>query len=353
MHAAKYLKRTLITPLLLPTVGRLLRPTLDATVSIFMLHRFDFPDLGVTGHSARLLARNLAYLRKEGFEPVSLADVAMGRTTGVRRPQVAFTVDDGYTDFLHIALPIFTEYDCPVSVFLATGVWDRQCWYWNDVISYAFAKSLQRRLTLSVEHVQVDLTWEGPREALRRGEAFNESLKTVSHEARRGALGRMLEQLSVELPATPPPEYAPMTWEDARRAGQTGLVTFGPHSVTHPVLPSMRAEESRQEIVNSWQRLQSADVPTVPLFVYPFGAYSSQEVDALADTNLRGALTTEHRYAAPDAFGIQYGRRRFAVSRLTYEEDALAFLQATTGLDRIKLGIRMGRQGWRTVGDDV
>src|SRR5690242_10921585 len=134
MNSLKYAKRTLLAPLLIPAAGRLLRSTIESTVSIFMMHRFESPDLGVAGHSARILARNLAYLRKERFELVSLADVALGRTIGIRQPQVAFTVDDGYSDFLDIALPVFAHYDCPVSVFLATGVWDGRCWYWNDVI---------------------------------------------------------------------------------------------------------------------------------------------------------------------------------------------------------------------------
>ena len=328
----------------------MLRPTIDATVSIFMMHRFESPDLGVTGHSRRMLARHLAYLRKERFEAVSLADLVAGRTTRLRRPQVVFTVDDGYTDFVDVAFPVFAEYDWPVSVFAATGVWDRRCWYWNDMISYAFANTPERRLSINVESTPVALTWETPQEGQMSGDWFNELLKTVSHEARMRALSEMLDGLAVDLPPTPPRRYAAMTWDDARRCGRTGLVTIGPHSVTHPVLSAMGGEEARGEIIGSWSRLQNADVPTVPVFVYPFGAYSSREVDVLASTSLCGALTTEHRYARPDVFDARYGRRRFAVSRLTYEEQRLGFLQATTGIERIKLGIRRGRPGWQTLG---
>lgn len=353
MNSLKYTKRTLLAPILVPAIGRLLRRTIDATVSIFMMHRFESPDISVAGHSTRILAKNLAYLRKERFQPVSLADVALGRTVGIRRPQVVFTVDDGYSDFRDVALPIFAHYDCPVSVFVATGVWDGQCWYWNDVISYAFAHTSERRLTLEVENVAIHLTWDSQDDAVGSGDWLNEFLKTAGHEARLKALSDMLDRLCISLPSTPPRKYATMTWDDARRCGETGLVTFGPHSVTHPVLPLMGAEEARGEIVESWKRVQSAGVPTVPIFVYPFGTFSKREVDVLARTDLCGALTTEHRYAAPDAFGAEHGRRRFAVSRLTYEEQPFDFLQAMSGIDRIKLGVRMGRVGWQTLGKDV
>src|ERR1051325_3559955 len=55
-------KRIFITPLAVPGVGRLLRPAIDSTVSLFMMHRFDSPDLRVSGHPPQALARGLAYL---------------------------------------------------------------------------------------------------------------------------------------------------------------------------------------------------------------------------------------------------------------------------------------------------
>src|SRR4051812_30876673 len=93
-------KRIFIKPLAVPAVARLLRSSIDSTVSLYMMHRFDSPDLGVSGHPLRALARSLAYLRKERFELVSLADLVAGRTLDRKRPQIVFTVDDGYSDFM-------------------------------------------------------------------------------------------------------------------------------------------------------------------------------------------------------------------------------------------------------------
>jgi peptidoglycan/xylan/chitin deacetylase (PgdA/CDA1 family) len=343
-------KRIFIKPLAVPAVARLLRSSIDSTVSLFMMHRFDSPDLGVSGHPPRALARSLAYLRTERFELVSLADLVAGRALDRKRPQIVFTVDDGYSDFMDVALPVFAEFDCPVSVFVATGVVDGQCWYWNDVISFAFANTSHRAISLAVDGVPVEYTWQDADGARRAGERFNELLKTVRHEARLEALRQMTERLSVDVPSVPTRQYAPMSWDDARRCAASGLVTFGPHSVNHPVLSNMRGSDASSEIVESWRRLQQIDVATVPVFVYPYGAYSKREVDALATTDLAGALTTEHRYSSPDAFAAKHGRRRFTIPRLTYSDDRLEFLQAASGVERIKLGIRDGRGGWQTQG---
>jgi peptidoglycan/xylan/chitin deacetylase (PgdA/CDA1 family) len=343
-------KKLLIRPLEFPAVARLLRPAIDSTVSLYMMHRFDCPDLQVSGHPTRALARSLAYLRKERFELVSLADLVAGRTVDRKRPQVVFTVDDGYRDFIDVALPLFKEFDCPVSVFVATGVFDRQCWYWSDVISFAFANTSHNAMSLEVDGALVEYTWRDADGASQAGERFNELLKTVPHEARVEALGQMTERLSVHVPPMPTRQYASMSWDDARRCAASGLVTFGPHSVTHPVLSRMSGGDARAEIVESWRRLQQVGVANVPVFVYPFGAYSRREVDTLATTDLVGALTTEHRYSSPDAFAAKHGRTRFTTPRLTYSDDRLEFLQASSGVERIKLGIRGGRSGWQTTG---
>jgi peptidoglycan/xylan/chitin deacetylase (PgdA/CDA1 family) len=343
-------KRIIIKPLAVPAVARILRSTIDSTVSLFMMHRFDSPDVGVSGHPPRTLARHLAYLRKERFDLVSLADLVAGRTKDRKRPQIVFTVDDGYSDFMDVALPVFAQFDCPVSVFVATGVVDHQCWYWNDVISFAFAHTSQHALSLAVDGARIEYAWRDADGARRAGEHLNELLKTVRHEARLEALGQMTERLAVDVPRTPTRQYSAMSWDDARRCAASGLVTFGPHSVTHPVLSTMSGSDASTEIVESWRRLQQVGVAAVPVFVYPYGAYSRREVDALATTSLVGALTTEHRYSSPDAFAASYGRRRFTIPRLTYSDDRLEFLQAASGVERIKLGIRAGRGGWQTQG---
>src|SRR6476620_9188056 len=131
-----------------PVSHRLLR----GTGSIFTLHRFADRDRGNAGHDPAGVRADLAYLRRERYELVSLADLAarlrdrnsrLGKT-------VAFTVDDGYADFATVGEPVFSEYDCPVTVFIVTGVVDTGTWYWWDRLSEAIAHADQRELEVEV-----------------------------------------------------------------------------------------------------------------------------------------------------------------------------------------------------------
>jgi peptidoglycan/xylan/chitin deacetylase (PgdA/CDA1 family) len=141
-----------------------------------------------------------------------------------------------------------------------------------------------------------------------------------------------------------------MTWDDVKRCAATGLASFGPHSVTHPPLDTIDTEHSRYEINGSWARLKEAGAGVVPIFCYPFGAYGPREVEILSKSGMVGAVTTEYRYAETRPFDARHGERRYTVARISYDEDELSFLQAVTGLERIKLGLRNGTKGWTAAG---
>src|SRR5204863_2955954 len=121
VNVTKGMVRVLTSPL----VARLFRPLVRNTVPIFMLHRFVDRDLGSRGCEPRVLRAQLEYLRKNKFDLVAVSaldcDTPQRRWT---RPSVAFTVDDGYMDFASVAAPVFAQFDCPVTVFVVTGVVD-------------------------------------------------------------------------------------------------------------------------------------------------------------------------------------------------------------------------------------
>jgi len=112
----------------------LLAPMLRAVgrglVTIFTLHRFTDPEHGIVGHDPVALAKQLAYLRRYRYTLLSLSEVVdriTGRNGHSASPAVAFTVDDGYGDFVRIGARVFAEYDCPVTVFIPTDSWTAAC----------------------------------------------------------------------------------------------------------------------------------------------------------------------------------------------------------------------------------
>jgi peptidoglycan/xylan/chitin deacetylase (PgdA/CDA1 family) len=97
---------------------------------VLMYHAFSDADEGA-GHytvSRRNFEKQMAWLNKKGYRGISLQEFARQRVNG-RLPgekTVILTVDDGYRDFLQVALPVLKKYNFTATVFVVTGLMDRK-----------------------------------------------------------------------------------------------------------------------------------------------------------------------------------------------------------------------------------
>ena len=324
-------------------VGPLSHRLLRGTGSIFMFHRFADRDRGNVGHDAALLRADLAYLRRERYELVSLADMAarlrerdpaLGKT-------VAFTVDDGYADFASVGAGIFAEFDCPVTVFVVTGVVDRGGWYWWDRLREAMARGQRAKLELEVGNERFLAPLGTPELAQTAARSLTERLKTVSDLERHRLLAEVEDVLDVDLGDHPPPKCAPMTWDEVRSCECRG-VTFGPHTITHPILSRLDDLAARREIEGSWSRLREQTTAAVPVFCYPNGNVADvtrRELANLRDLGFDAAVTAVGGYASP-ALWHSSAESRFLVPRFGYNGNPAAFKQIVSGVLRARLAVR-------------
>lgn len=329
------------------------RPLVSDVAIVFMLHRFADTELGVDGTTSADLRANLAFLRRHRFRLASFTDVLdddrdIADPHRMASPPVIFTVDDGYADFARVAAPLFAEFDCPVTVFLTTGPVDYQSWFWWDRVEHALMLTQSHSVELELDGKKLTHEWTDAARQRAVCDDIIERLKRVRNEEKEVALKVLAERLDVDMPSKPPARYAAMTWSDVRRCGALG-VTFGPHTVTHPMLPQVGDEESEFEVLESWRRLRAECDATIPVFSYPNGAYTTREVRILSRTNLTAAVTTKQRYAAPHWLDLRK-ESRFDVPRFNYSGDRKEFISIVTGLDRLKTALREGPPGWRVAG---
>jgi peptidoglycan/xylan/chitin deacetylase (PgdA/CDA1 family) len=334
--------RRRILPALTSVAAMTLGPVRRRAVPIFMLHRFTHPGRH-GGDDPQVLRRRLAALRREGVQLVPLerlvACVRDGEPLPVRA--AAFTVDDGYVDFAESGAAAFAEFDCPVTVFVATGFIDRTCWYWWDRVEWAFTHSARRAADVALGEAPVRYVWDSPATARAAASALVVRLEHVRDEEKHAAIARLAADLEVDIPDAVPAEFAPMSWDQIRALGGRG-VTFGPHTVTHPILAQTGDTQSAHEIAASWRRLREERTAHVPVFCYPNGsayAFTMREVATLRREGLAAALTTLHGYV--DASSRAAGADApYLMCRVPYPHDELDFRQITTGLDRAKILLR-------------
>lgn len=340
----KHLARLGIGALHAPVVRKtLFRPLLRDSAAIFMLHRFTDPAHGVRGHDPDQLRRALELLRDNGNPLLSLSRIVEHLRTGEPLPagSVTFTVDDGYYDFYQRGLPVFEEYDCPVTAFLPTDFLDSKSWLWWDRIAAIMDAIPPARTAITLSATERRYHWSSGPGRSAAADRMISDLHEVPDDLRRSALRELEERTSVTLPDTPPARFASMTWNQVRNAAERGA-TFAPHTVTHPVLSRVNDEEARQQIGGSWRRLRQETRAAVPCLGYPNGApgtFGDREARIAREIGLQAAVTTIPGYIHSGTEGGSCSDR-YRLPRFAFPEDRLGMVQVASGFTRIKRWIR-------------
>lgn len=201
--------------------------------------------------------RELLRWMKARYEAVSLADW-LERGAPPERASFAVTFDDGWADNFEQALPVLEELEIPAAVFLSTGAIEEREPFWWQGGDYPDAEIERLKAAPPVPG------WNG---------------------AKREALAR---------------EF--LTWEQAARLGESGLVCFGPHGHRHTLLDTVGRDEALADIRASWQLIRER-VPkhALPLLAWPNGNGRDDLTGELAALGLRGALTTQRGTARTPA----------------------------------------------------
>jgi peptidoglycan/xylan/chitin deacetylase (PgdA/CDA1 family) len=336
------LKRIFLAPFGAPGFAEAVATLTGTCATIFMLHRFSTPDLAVAGHEPALLRRNLAQLRKQRYHLISLQDLFQKLLH--REPlqrAVAFTIDDGYFDHGQVAGPIFAEFDCPVTTFLVTDFADGKSWFWWDKLTYIFERTGRPKLDACLGSDRISYVTGSKENRETACHDLNLRCQDASEANRLHCVQDLSRQADVELPETPPARFTALSWDDARSLEKRGM-TFGPHTVTHPVLSSTSAEQAEFEIGESWRRLSSQLSQPVPIFCYPNGRrrdYGEREIGILRRLELWGAVEGQPGRLSPAAF-VESATFRYQIPRYGYVDSLPHLLQCVSGVETVKARIR-------------
>jgi peptidoglycan/xylan/chitin deacetylase (PgdA/CDA1 family) len=186
------------------------------------------------------------------------------------RPRFALTFDDDDPGHVRHTLPVLLARDVPATFFLS-GRWrDRWGPYWWELVEAAVRRDGPVAVALRFG-LHEDLDPPGVAQAI-----------TGSPTASRLAT----ETLGTDLPV--------MTRADAKDLVTAGM-EVGFHTLHHPSLPSLPAEELATAVAAGREEL-AADLGTrVERFAYPHGHADGRAVAAVRATGYRSAWTTAKR----------------------------------------------------------
>lgn len=315
------------------------------SATVFMLHRFLDEGTGQHGLDPKELRKGLSFLRKNKYPIISLSDLYHRLTHNVEplKGSVVFTLDDGYRDQADVAGPIFADFDCPSTTFLTTGFLDGKLWMWWDKIEYIFSNTQRKSLEVPLGQEIILLAWDSDTERNRVQQAFIERCKIVDDDEKVHALVVLSKNAEVELPRFPPRRYSPMSWDDARSWEKKGM-TFGPHTVTHPILSCSSSDQAQWEISESWRNLSMQVKKALPVFCYPNGQatdFGSREKSWLRQNGFTGAVTGVAGFADQETYHKD-ADEPYQLRRMGFPDANTIpnVIQAVSGVERCKQIIR-------------
>ena len=295
---------------------------------IVMYHRFGRSDDGQT-ISARIFREQLDYLAAR-YHLVPLSFLGELLASGKRLPAglAVITIDDGYSDAYKIAFPLLRERKIPATLFVVTDFVDQKTWLWPDKLRYLTSITQKQVLEQKIDgrSLRFELNGRASREEAAR--RINSLLKQMADEAKENAINEIASALAVELPAAPPPEYGPISWEQAREMDSAGT-EIGSHTVSHPILTNIEGERLRRELTASKSRLESMLDRSVDLFCYPNGDLNESIRRETERAGYRCAVTTEQ--------GLNDGHSNpLALMRIPTAHQLARFAQSTSGFEQVK-----------------
>ena len=299
---------------------------------ILKYHRFsEGPDARAI--SRRAFTEHLRYLSRR-YTIVDLRAMVAHLSAGSRpsRPFAAITIDDGHADAYDIALPVLRQFGTPATLFVVTGFLDGTCWLWADHVRYVIARTTRPRVSLQLGTESMNLTLEDRDDRVAAASRINDRLKQLPEHVRRDALNTTACALGVEIPSLPPAEYAPITWAQALEM-KANRIAVEPHTVTHPILTKVSAEQLRREVTESKARVEEMLGGRATTFCYPSGRWNRGVREIVEGAGYECVVTTSAGFNPP---GIDpYCLRRFSA------DEALArFAKTTSGFENWERALR-------------
>jgi peptidoglycan/xylan/chitin deacetylase (PgdA/CDA1 family) len=220
-----------------------------------------------------------------------------------RRMPLVLTFDDGYRDNYTYGFVLARELQIPFTVFLIPGYIESGDHFW-----WLEGRRLVKRA--QVDKVAVDgqlyyLNQPEERDRLARtiDSRLGQSRSVPEREAFLTAIG---ESLNVSATVTREEEASlPLTWAEIRKMEESGLVSFGAHTMHHPILAYLAdPDEVKREVDECLTVLEQRLGHPVRTLAYPIGKFEhfgQEGLQAVKAAGYKWALTTIEAVNIPES----------------------------------------------------
>ena len=187
-----------------------------------------------------------------------------------KRLPLALTFDDGYRDNYTHGLPLVRELRFPLTIFLIPGYVEGGDYFWwlesKRLVSFA------RVSEVTIESRTYQLNQPEEQKAL--AQAIDKRLRYATSVAEREAfLLSVHKLLAISSSAANVEEGSlPLKWTEIAEMGESGYISFGAHTMYHPILSYLSdPTEVQYEVAECRIMLEQQLGHSIRTFAYPIG----------------------------------------------------------------------------------
>jgi peptidoglycan/xylan/chitin deacetylase (PgdA/CDA1 family) len=261
-------------------------------VQILVYHRVnDEKDPFFPGTPVDVFAMQMSYLAAN-FTLCDLGE-AVERIIGRDVPDntVVITLDDGYRDNFVNAFPVLKKLSIPATIFLPTDAIDSDRALWHETVCSAFKQTSLPFLEVFTNRSKVYPLRKTEDKILSLLEVLN-FLRSLGDDERSFFIEQLIKELDVEHKKKP--AGLMLTWDQVKIMHQGGI-SFGAHTVTHPILSKAPYDKAKWEIWESKRIIEEKLGTRVTAFAYPSGRkedFNEDIKNAIREAGYACALTT-------------------------------------------------------------
>ena len=257
-------------------------------LSVLAYHRvldFDdyFPfDIELVSASCFQFEEQISYLSKN-YNVITLEYLVDAIYADKKLPEnaVLITFDDGFEDNYRNAFPILKKYGVPATIFISTDFISSDRTLWFDQLSYFI-------LNISNDDLEAILREDFDNKIIfsdRRAvlEEVMEYVKIIPDIQRRNLLESLFEKYSFSVKDEHKHLSTTLNWDQVREMDQS-VISFGSHTMSHPVLSQLDEQGLSKELVESRSIIENELKHPVDCIAYPVGTKSAfnAKVEGLA-----------------------------------------------------------------------
>jgi peptidoglycan/xylan/chitin deacetylase (PgdA/CDA1 family) len=248
----------------------------------------------------------ITYITKQ-YHVVQLEDyILSSKEIKTNKKPATILFDDGYKDNIEYAVPILDQQKCPASFYVVTECIDKNIPTWTYMVDHLLQNTSKQQLILEMNFVPVHFKkneFATHPARLSFGSKLKPWMKGLSNDQRQQVLGH----LEMTFDDVAPPANKMMSWNDLKQMQSAGYM-IGSHSVTHPLLASIKNEkELAFEIGESANRIE-AKLGKFPVTIsYPIGSYDERVMKLSKQAGYKLGLAVKQQFyntAKDDRFAI-------------------------------------------------